>query len=318
MSVLETLKAGLKSFTSRDPSNESEAQYSKTSFNLDAGADLLQRYQLIWKELHDNTEQNAKQAEEVDVLVNKLFVEYDRQNEVLGRLHEGAKALPLILSDLQNLTDVLAVLDEEYDRVEAALIQLENICEEQELQNAKLLDSQKLAAYRNRKMNELEKLKVQLAKEHVKKMQKVEKHKQIKLKERQEAFQDAFDQDVDYYRTHGRLERLSVSSSDSGKKADLGDIVVDSDPEGLDEFLNDTDTTPSAETVTQSTDKTEETVSDDEDPIIVRSTDDVDIEDEYYEDDLGASHGDQEQYVDSEDMTEESDIEKNNTRDTRE
>ncbi|XP_062594886.1 uncharacterized protein LOC134256242, partial [Saccostrea cucullata] len=103
---------------------------------------------------------------------------------------------------------------------------------------------------------------------------------------------------------------LSVSSSDSGKKADLGDIVVDSDTEGLDEFLNDTDTTPSAETVTQSTDKTEETISDDEDPVVVRSTDEVDIEDEYYEDDLGASHGDQEQYVDSEDMTGESDVEK--------
>jgi hypothetical protein len=48
---------------------------------------------------------------------------------------------------------------------------------------------------------------VQIAKDHVSKMQKVEKHKQIKLKERQEAFQDAFDQDVDFYRTHGRLER---------------------------------------------------------------------------------------------------------------
>lgn len=52
-----------------------------------------------------------------------------------------------------------ATLDEEYDHVELALIQLENICEKQELQNAKLVDSQKLAAYRNRKMDDLEKLK---------------------------------------------------------------------------------------------------------------------------------------------------------------
>lgn len=54
---------------------------------------------------------------------------------------------------------VSATLDEEYDHVESALIQLENICEKQELQNAKLVDSQKLAAYRNRKMDDLEKLK---------------------------------------------------------------------------------------------------------------------------------------------------------------
>jgi hypothetical protein len=43
--------------------------------------------------------------------------------------------------------------------VEAALIQLENIIEDQELQTAKLVDSQKLAAYRDRKMDELEKFK---------------------------------------------------------------------------------------------------------------------------------------------------------------
>lgn len=34
----------LKTFTSRDSSNETTAHDSKTSFNLDAGADLLQRY----------------------------------------------------------------------------------------------------------------------------------------------------------------------------------------------------------------------------------------------------------------------------------
>lgn len=312
MSVFETLKAGLKTFTSRDSSNETTIHDSKTSFNLDAGADLLQRYQLIWKELHENTEQNARRAEEVDVLINNLFVEYDRKNEVLGKLHESVKSLPLILSELQSLTDVLATLDEEYDHVESALIQLENICEKQELQNAKLVDSQKLAAYRNRKMDDLEKLKVQLAKDHMKSVQKLEKHKQKELKERQETFQSAFDQDIDFYRTHGRLERLSVSSSDSGKKADLGDIVVDTDQHALDDFLQEEDTTPSVEAVT--TDKTEDTLSDyEEDPLVVRSSEDVEVEDEYYEDDLGASHGDQEPYSDSEDVTEGSDSEKTST-----
>lgn len=50
---------------------------------------------------------------------------------------------------------------------------------------------------------------VQLAKDHMKSVQKLEKHKQKELKERQETFQSAFDQDIDFYRTHGRLERKS-------------------------------------------------------------------------------------------------------------
>ena len=41
----------------------------------------------------------------------------------------------------------------------------------------------------------------------MKAVQKLEKNKQKELKERQDTFQDAFDQDVDFYKTHGRLER---------------------------------------------------------------------------------------------------------------
>lgn len=62
------------------------------------------------------------------------------------------------------------------------------------------------------------------------------------------------------------------------------------------------------------TDKTEDTLSDyEEDPLVVRSSEDVEVEDEYYEDDLGASHGDQEPYSDFEDVTEGSDSEKTST-----
>ena len=57
---------------------------------------------------------------------------------------------------------------------------------------------------------------------------------------------------------------------------------------------------------------TEDTLSDyEEDPLVVRSSEDVEVEDEYYEDDLGASHGDQD------DLTEESDIERNPMTNTK-
>ena len=54
---------------------------------------------------------------------------------------------------------ISANLEEEYDKVEAALIFLEDTCEEQELQQAKMVDSQKLTKYQERKKDELEKLK---------------------------------------------------------------------------------------------------------------------------------------------------------------
>lgn len=64
------------------------------------------------------------------------------------------------------------------------------------------------------------------------------------------------------------------------------------------------------------TEATEDTLSDcEEDPLVVRSSEDVEVEDEYYEDDLGASHGDQD--VPSEDLTEESDTERNPLTNTK-
>ncbi|KAK3086922.1 hypothetical protein FSP39_025508 [Pinctada imbricata] len=268
------------------------------------------RYQLTWKDLHDNSESAARQAEEVDSQITKLYVHYDRQCEIMTRLHEGIAGLPVILNQLQELTDVLANLEEEYDKVEAALVYLEDVCEEAELQQAKVVDCQKLAKYQTRKKEEMEKLKIQLAKEHAKSVESVEKKRNVKLKERQEAFQEAFKEDVDYYREHGRLDRVSVSSTDSGKKTDLADFKVEEDAGILDEFLASDEITPSTEDASATTTgRIQDTFSDEENlPVSVQSNDDLDPEGDYFEDDLAATHGDP--YLESEENTEESDLEK--------
>lgn len=43
----------------------------------------------------------------VDVQIGELFVKFDRQAEVLMKLHEEASKLPLLLQQLQNITDSL-------------------------------------------------------------------------------------------------------------------------------------------------------------------------------------------------------------------
>ncbi|OWF55238.1 dysbindin protein homolog [Mizuhopecten yessoensis] len=243
MSVFQSIKgtfaAGLKSITSRD--GVKEEKLVRTGVSLDAGADLLDRYQNTWRKLHQDAEQNATQAQNVDSQITQLFVTYDRQSEILGQLHLAVADLPVILHKLQELTDVLASLDEEYDNVEVALVRLEDICEEQELAQAKVYDGQKLASYTHRKSEELQKIKVEFAKDHAKKMEGYEKHRQTKLKERQEVFEQQFNNDLDYFKSHGRLERLSTSSNDSSKKTDLADISWEMENTSLDEFLE-TDT----------------------------------------------------------------------------
>ncbi|XP_033754569.1 dysbindin protein homolog [Pecten maximus] len=247
MSVFQSIKgtfaAGLKSITSRDDKEE-KLHHVKSGVCVDAGADLLDRYQNNWRELHQDAEQNATLAENVDSQITQLFVTIDRQAEMLGQLHTTVADLPVILNKLQELTDVLASLDEEYENVEVALIRLEDMCEEQELAQAKVYDAQKLSTYTHRKSEDLQKIKVELAKDHAKKMEGYEKNRQTKLKERQEVFEQQFNNDLDYFKSHGRLERLSTSSNDSSKKTDLADISWEMENTSLDEFLE-TDTTVS-------------------------------------------------------------------------
>ncbi|KAJ8303412.1 hypothetical protein KUTeg_019808 [Tegillarca granosa] len=125
MSVFQSIKgtfaAGLKSFTSRDQSKDDQVKYTKSGVNVDTGAELLHKYQLIWKELHEQAEENARCAEDVDGLITSIYVDYDRQCETLNKLHDTVAELPVILTQLQDLTDVLANLEEEYDKVEAAM-----------------------------------------------------------------------------------------------------------------------------------------------------------------------------------------------------
>lgn len=45
--------------------------------------------------------------QDVDGLITSLYVDYDRQYETLTKLHDTVAELPVILTQLQDLTDVL-------------------------------------------------------------------------------------------------------------------------------------------------------------------------------------------------------------------
>ena len=47
---------------------------------------------------------------------------------------------------------------------------------------------------------------VQLARNHARKIQDLEKKKKNLQKEKEEAFQDAFEDDIDFFKTYGRLD----------------------------------------------------------------------------------------------------------------
>ncbi|XP_060593571.1 dysbindin-like [Ruditapes philippinarum] len=253
--VQEDISGSLKSLTvspEKGKTQDSHFHFSST-VNYDGGAEILHKNQNIWKDLYAYSEENSIRAQNVDIQIGNLFVYCDKQSESLMKLHEESSRLPSLITQLQTITDSLALVEEEYDKVEAALVHLENLCEEQEFQRNTASHHKQLAVYKMKKEHELQRYRARLAAEHAHKVEQVNKKRQNLLHEKQEAYNEQFAQDVDYFKKHGKPGRLP-STPESEKKLDLAEVEIDEDPEALDAFLQ-SDDTPSP---TEAKDNTEE------------------------------------------------------------
>ncbi|XP_013081028.2 dysbindin-like [Biomphalaria glabrata] len=247
MSVLKILKGtfhnvqqdivdGLRTLTSSDgqPRHEQLRNIKNKEINLNVGADLLYGYQQTWSAIQAETKDSAKKAEEVSTLLQPMFQVWDKCGESVTQLEEEVKNIPSILNTLEQLQKLIAGLRQDFIVAEKGLEVLENLCEEQELKKNFLIEQKKLTAYRLQKESEAEKIKVVMAQDHAKKMAKLESQKRINLQERAEVFTSAFQEDLEYYRTHGHPDRVPTEFP---KVSSLSEIVIEEDKQELDSFL---------------------------------------------------------------------------------
>ncbi|XP_052229227.1 uncharacterized protein LOC127843585 isoform X3 [Dreissena polymorpha] len=228
MSLLKSIRTTLKSAPddflrgldvltapSAKPSSGISLQ-TATLINFDAAQELLTRNECIWKELNEQTEVAGKQAQDADSMISALLAGVDRQKELVVRFHEEVSRLPQILQQLQEITNSLAQVDENCDLVEAALVQLETLCEEQVYQANVDSHHKQLAVYKMKKDHELNTYRVQLARAHTAKAEELQQRKKHLLKERQMAYAEEFAHEVDYYKKHGKTGNGNVAqTSDS-------------------------------------------------------------------------------------------------------
>lgn len=237
--VQQDIVDGLRALTSLDsaPRHERYKQLRAEGISLDAGADLLYRYQKEWADIQSFTTESAKRAEEVDTVVSGVFTRCERQWTMASQLEEEAATLPKILTTLQDIKQLIGSLQEDFRAVEEELDQLENLSEEQALEKEKASHMAQLVLYRKVKEEEAHKVKEKLWKILKDGAREVDARKSHALMERQEAFQDAFSSDMDYYRTHGHTDRLP-SGAEFPKVSSLSDITIEEDNKALDEFLS--------------------------------------------------------------------------------
>ncbi|XP_041707990.2 dysbindin-A-like [Coregonus clupeaformis] len=211
-----------------------------------AGVELLSRYEDTWVTLHRKAKDCAKAGETVDGEVVMLSAHWEKRRAAVVELQEQLQQIPGFLTDLETCTNRIAHLEADFEELESRLMYLENLCGQCEQQRFRHYQVLQLENYKKKKRKELESLKAELDSEHAQKVLEMEHAQQVKLKERQKYFEEAFQQDMDQYLSTGYLQitdRRGPIGSMSSMEVNVDvleqmDLMDVSDHEALDVFLN--------------------------------------------------------------------------------
>uniref|UniRef100_A0A8C3WZN7 Dystrobrevin binding protein 1 n=1 Tax=Catagonus wagneri TaxID=51154 RepID=A0A8C3WZN7_9CETA len=204
------------------------------------------RYEDTWAALHRRAKECARAGELVDSEVVMLSAHWEKKQTSLLELQQQLQQLPGLIADLESMTANLTHLEASFEEVENHLLNLEDLCGQCELERCKHMQSQQLENYKKNKRKELETFKAELDAEHTQKVLEMEQTQQMKLKERQKFFEEAFQQDMEQYLSTGYLqiaERREPMGSMSSMEVNVDmleqmDLMDISDQEALDVFLN--------------------------------------------------------------------------------
>ncbi|XP_030067106.1 dysbindin isoform X1 [Microcaecilia unicolor] len=211
-----------------------------------AGVELLSRYEDTWAAIHRGTKECAKAGELVDSEVVMLFAHWEKKRSSLKELQDQLQQIPAFLADLESMTAKLSQLEQNFENMESRLLELEDLCGQCEFEKFKRAQVIQLENYKKKKRKELEAYKAVLDAEHNQKVLAMEHAQQMKLKERQKFFEEAFQQDMEQYLSTGYLqitEKREPIGSMSSMEVNVDmleqmDLMDMTDQEALDVFLN--------------------------------------------------------------------------------
>ncbi|XP_069676368.1 dysbindin-like [Periplaneta americana] len=236
--VQEGITASFRGLSVADPPRRTQVDSSTVNYN--AGADILHKYQTQWSELHKLAEENALRAQELDNVIGCLHQKFEKQWTDVGNIGSTLASVPQLLSSVQQLMEQIGALQGLFEDVEGALFQLEDMVETQDLQERQLDHRFQFALYKEKKLSELEAVRANLATEHADKVVQHELRQQKLLRERQDAFGQAFQQDVKEFKLSGSLPNKKKPGVDRGPS--LEEVTLEpADTEELDKFLNDSE-----------------------------------------------------------------------------
>ncbi|XP_048576389.1 dysbindin [Nematostella vectensis] len=213
------------------------------SCELEAGSEILSKYQKDWVDLHEASSSCAQEAENVDQKINNALKRTTELRNVITILHGELERLPDIIKQVQDASASVDAISSQTEVLEGLLLDLEEVCENLDLERRKTGQRLNMIVMQQTKLDNLEKLKEDLEIEHELKNQKKEFLERQESVEKQKVYEDAFIEQMNYYIQFGHTEEPISTLSEAGSS--LADIKLDVgtlDKE-LDDFLGPEDNT---------------------------------------------------------------------------
>ncbi|XP_053618199.1 dysbindin protein homolog [Plodia interpunctella] len=212
---------------------EKHQHSSEAKVNYGAGGALLEKYQNDWAELHANAETNSKAAEDVDKTIQELHAIAKIRLQSAQELSHNLAQIPNLAASVAQCMESLRNVQTMMRNVEEELVQFEDIVERSAMESWKLDHHYQLSLYKEKKMEALEEIRSQLAKDNSVKSCEQERQHLAELQAKRETSAAAFNSDMARYLSSGTVPAVPKTQPN----ITLEQIQLDDDRTDLEKFL---------------------------------------------------------------------------------
>jgi len=236
--MLTSLKGKLLNNVSKigllSPTSDEESVGSP-SVALNTGAAILSHFQQEWAELHELNEDNAKNAAVLAETISSMHGKINKNYNNIVEITQILSAPPTLNKSVEHCLSQIRNLQQSFENTERNLLDLEDAIETLELQKRKVDHKYQLALYKEKRLANFEKSRTDLAAKHAQNLVEQELKQKKMLEERQQAFEEAFNNDLETYKSLGTIPKIETNVQAS---ALLEEIQLDLDQQDLETFLN--------------------------------------------------------------------------------
>ena len=277
------------------------------SFHPDAGSEILTHYKEDWSAIHIATQESSAALTGAEVELQDVQKSIAQSHAILSRCCDEFVLLADVVTAVDSARVKVAEIGLLLKQVEESITEYSRVSAQLECERRQ--HSLKIQDERHRKVKEdqVRSLTSAISAERRMIAEQEREGEARKVQERQQAFQDMFDQQMKEYRTRGEVERAIGVESRQRTSSQLEDVVIEDEgaTSSLHEFLSDVvvDESDAGNTAGSPEPSLSPVSSGDgrlvEEPVVKRQ--EVEVKEEKREEGLAETNSEEELFEDAED-----------------